>query len=95
MHKVERRASGSLALVLMAIVGGIAGFGVTARKVGACSCIQPEWTLQFQSATASDGTSDHKKYWPTEGGLQAYEGFAWFSDTGRSAGVVSGMRAGK
>jgi len=93
MHKVKRKASASLTLVLMAIVGGIAGFAITARKAGACSCSSPEWTLQLQSATASDGMSDHKKNWPTEATLQSYEGTATLWDTGRSAGVVSFVEA--
>jgi hypothetical protein len=93
MHKVKRKASASLTLVLLAIVGGIAGFAITARKAGACSCSSPAWALQLQSATASDGMSDHKKFWPTDARLEAYDGFAGLRDNAQSPGVVTFLEA--
>ena len=57
-----------IALALVAVIGGVLGVSVGARRASACSCIDPNtWSAGLESVTSSDANVDHTAQWPPQG----------------------------
>ena len=81
------------ALFLFALFGGACGFAVTARRAQACSCAEPQWSLQRESVTSSDPNVSHEGSWPAQATLSAYGSYAGISSNEQKAGEVHFLEA--
>jgi len=81
------------ALFLVALLGGAAGFAATARRVEACSCVGPEWSIQRTDVTSSDPNVSHEQNWPEVARLSAYIGLVTIQSDNWNAGSVHYLSA--
>ena len=70
---VSSKTRGGVGVILAALLGAILAEQVFIRHAQAY-CASPSWRVELLSVTASDGSTAHEAYWPTQGVLTAYEG---------------------
>lgn len=76
-------------LVIMAVLGAVAGQVATARWTSACSCVPWEWRVALREVTSTDPGVDHRSFWPTSGVLMAYPGEAHIWADPMTVGMVA------
>jgi hypothetical protein len=59
-------------LILLAVIGGALGFGASARRARALSCVAARpWPIALESTASSDPNVDHRSLWPDRLSLAA------------------------
>jgi len=89
------RAATFLAAAALALLGWAAASALVARPAGACSCVEPTWTVRLESAVVAPPGDDHAQLWPVQGSLTAYEGTARIWNDQPAAGVVGVVGANR
>jgi hypothetical protein len=92
IDKRRRRLQSGFGLLIVGALGALTGQLVVADHAAACSCAEPEWLVTLVSVTSSDGSVDHRAFWPTVAFLSSYEGHAHIWAEAHQPGVVA--RAG-
>ena len=98
------RSAMVVSLMVLAMMGALAGFAASARSAKACGCASWGWNLQLQSVTSSDPSSTpHDQFWPVNAVISAtdyenpppglhFSAHKWWSE---SPGVIHQLEAAK
>ena len=76
-------------LVIMAVLGAVAGQVVTSRSPSACKCAPQTWRVVLREVTSTDPGVNHRSFWPTSGILTSYPGEAHIWADGYTAGNIA------
>lgn len=88
----RRRIQSGVGILVLGVLGALAGQLVVAEHAAACSCAEPEWRVELESVTSSDASVDHRAFWPADAFLTSYKDQAQIWSKAHQAGVVG--RAG-
>jgi hypothetical protein len=78
----------------MATLGATAGLFTTLRGASACSCAPFKWDVRLREVTSSDPATNHREFWPTQGTLDSYKGYAHILAPTFTPGIIASAGAG-
>lgn len=86
---MSKRVRSRIGVFAAALVGALVASHVFARRANAdANCSPPEWKLKLSSVKASNASTEHQAYWPTDAVLLSSPGHVRLWTTRSIQGVV-------